>query len=139
MGSQFLQENAVGNCVKGFTKVQVNNIHSLSLINNKGHLVIEGDEVSQAGPAFHKPVLTGPDRLVVLHGGTQGFSPRLTSNIEMGNCIAKTVMLEYPFHSHQKAYMHLQFAVKQLVMPQQRGIQSQPGAACGGEAMTRAA
>ncbi|KAK4822320.1 hypothetical protein QYF61_013019 [Mycteria americana] len=31
--SQFLQENAVGNHVKGFTKVWVDNIHSLSLIH----------------------------------------------------------------------------------------------------------
>ncbi|KAK4828214.1 hypothetical protein QYF61_024648 [Mycteria americana] len=33
MSSQFLQENAVGNSVKGFTEVQVDNIHSLSLIH----------------------------------------------------------------------------------------------------------
>ncbi|KAK4821667.1 hypothetical protein QYF61_027135 [Mycteria americana] len=33
MSSQFLQENAVGNCVKGFTEVEVDNIHSLSLIH----------------------------------------------------------------------------------------------------------
>ncbi|KAK4827479.1 hypothetical protein QYF61_018779 [Mycteria americana] len=33
MSSQFLQENAVGNRVKGFTEVQVDNIHSLSLIH----------------------------------------------------------------------------------------------------------
>ncbi|XP_075382890.1 NADH dehydrogenase [ubiquinone] 1 alpha subcomplex assembly factor 2 isoform X2 [Mycteria americana] len=31
MSSQFLQENAVGNRVKGFTEVQADNIHSLSL------------------------------------------------------------------------------------------------------------
>ncbi|KAK4821026.1 hypothetical protein QYF61_012112 [Mycteria americana] len=33
MSSQFLQENAAGNNVKGFTKVQIDNIHSLSLIH----------------------------------------------------------------------------------------------------------
>ncbi|KAK4811096.1 hypothetical protein QYF61_016382 [Mycteria americana] len=33
MSSQFLQENAVGNGVKGFTEVYVDNIHSLSLIH----------------------------------------------------------------------------------------------------------
>ncbi|KAK4807115.1 hypothetical protein QYF61_018456 [Mycteria americana] len=33
MSHQFLQENAVGDSVKGFTKVQVNIIHSLSLIH----------------------------------------------------------------------------------------------------------
>jgi len=30
-------------------------------------LVIEGDEVDQAGPAFHETMLAGPDPLVVLH------------------------------------------------------------------------
>ncbi|KAK4828210.1 hypothetical protein QYF61_024644, partial [Mycteria americana] len=44
MSSQFLQENAVGNHVKGFTEVQVDNIHSLSLIHWAGHLIIEGDQ-----------------------------------------------------------------------------------------------
>ena len=33
IGSQFLQNNAVGNCVKGFSKVQLKNIHSLSLVH----------------------------------------------------------------------------------------------------------
>ncbi|KAK4823737.1 hypothetical protein QYF61_006006 [Mycteria americana] len=33
MSSQFLQENAVGNRVKGFTEVWIDNIHSLSLIH----------------------------------------------------------------------------------------------------------
>ncbi|KAK4814133.1 hypothetical protein QYF61_009052 [Mycteria americana] len=33
MSSQFLQENAVGDRVKGFTEVQIDNIHSLSLIH----------------------------------------------------------------------------------------------------------
>jgi len=31
-----------------------------------GHLVKEGDETNQPGPAFHKPILAGPDPLVVL-------------------------------------------------------------------------
>ncbi|KAK4829045.1 hypothetical protein QYF61_001850 [Mycteria americana] len=33
MSSQFLQENAVGSRVKGFTEVQIDNIHGLSLIH----------------------------------------------------------------------------------------------------------
>ena len=53
MGSWFLREDAVGNSVKGLTKVQVDNIHSLSLIHYTGQLVTEGDQVGQAGPAFH--------------------------------------------------------------------------------------
>lgn len=31
------------------------------------HLVTGGDQVCQAGPAFHKPTLAGPDPLVVLY------------------------------------------------------------------------
>ena len=32
-----------------------------------GHLVIEGDQVGQVGPAFHEPMVAGPDPLVFLH------------------------------------------------------------------------
>jgi len=67
MSSKFLQEDGVGNSVKGLTKVQVDDIHSLSLIHQAGHLVIEGDQVGQAGCAFHEPMLAGPDPLAVLH------------------------------------------------------------------------
>jgi len=67
MSSQFLLKNAVGNGVKGFTKVQVDIIHSLSLIHQVDHLVVDGDQVGQARPVFRKPMLTGPDFLVVLY------------------------------------------------------------------------
>lgn len=33
MGSQVLQENALRNCAKGFSKVQADNIHSFSLLH----------------------------------------------------------------------------------------------------------
>jgi len=66
-GSWFLQEDTVGNSVKGLSKVQVDNILSLSLIHQVGHLVIGGDWVGQAGPAFHESMLAGPESLVVLH------------------------------------------------------------------------
>ncbi|XP_064498217.1 uncharacterized protein LOC135407259 [Pseudopipra pipra] len=56
MSSQLLQDNAVGNSAKGSTKVQVDNTHSLSLIHQAGHLVIE-DQADQAGPAFRKSKL----------------------------------------------------------------------------------
>lgn len=49
-------------------KAQVEHTHSLSLLLQVGHPVMEGDQVSQAAPAFHKPKLAGPDSLVVLHG-----------------------------------------------------------------------
>ena len=58
MSIQFLQEDAVGKGVKVFTKVQVDDIHSLSLIQQAGHLLIERDQVSQARPAFHKLILS---------------------------------------------------------------------------------
>lgn len=61
MCCQLLQENTVGDRVKGFAEVRVDRIHSLSLIHQVGHLVIEGDEVGQAGLAFHEPMLAGPD------------------------------------------------------------------------------
>ena len=46
MGCQPLQDNTVGDSVKGFADVYVD---SLSLIFQTGHLVIEGDEVGQGG------------------------------------------------------------------------------------------
>lgn len=50
-----------------FTYVRVDNIPSLSLIHQAGHPFIKGDQVSQAGPAFHKLMLVGPDSMVVLY------------------------------------------------------------------------
>ena len=48
---------------KALLKVKVDHIQSLSLMPQAHHFVIEGDQVRQAGPAFHKLMLTGPDRL----------------------------------------------------------------------------
>ncbi|KAJ7404153.1 hypothetical protein WISP_147164 [Willisornis vidua] len=45
MTSQFLQDNAVGDSVKDFTKVHVDNIHCLSLIHLVGHLITRADQV----------------------------------------------------------------------------------------------
>ena len=67
MSRQLLQEDAVGDSVKGFTKAQMDNIHSLSLIHLVSHPVIEGDQAVQAGPTFPAPMLAGTDALVVLH------------------------------------------------------------------------
>jgi len=61
--NQFPQENTAGDPVKGFAEVQVDYFNRLSLIYQSGHPVEEGDEVGQARPAFHKPVLAGPDPL----------------------------------------------------------------------------
>ena len=57
MSSQFPQENTVRDHVKGFVEVSVNYINSLSLIYQSGYPVLEGDEVGQARPAFHEPML----------------------------------------------------------------------------------
>jgi len=68
----------VANSVTGLTKVQIDGIHRLSLIHEVGHLVIAADEVGQGGPAFHEPMLTGTDPLVVFHmpvESTQGEFP----------------------------------------------------------------
>lgn len=47
--------------VKSFPKVHINNIHSFFLIHKPGHPLTERDDVGQAGSAFPKPMLTGPD------------------------------------------------------------------------------
>lgn len=53
--------------VKHLTKIQVNSIHSLYLMYLVGHLVIEGDQASQAEPAPHKHRLAASDHLTVLY------------------------------------------------------------------------
>ena len=67
MGCQLLQENAVGDSVKDFAEVYVDYINSLSFTHQVGHSVIKGDQVGQARPAFHEPMLAGPDPLIILH------------------------------------------------------------------------
>lgn len=66
VGCQLCQEYAVGDDVKGFAEVQADNIHSLPLIHQAGHLIIRGDQVGQAGPALPKPMLAGSEPLAVL-------------------------------------------------------------------------
>lgn len=61
--------------VTGLTKVQVDNTHSLSLIHQVDHQVIEGDQVRQAEPAFPKPMLARPDHLVTLYMPCDGTLP----------------------------------------------------------------
>lgn len=72
MSSQILQENALGNCAKGFTKVCVDT-------STVSHTVIEGDQVDQA--AFQKPMLAGPGRLVVLYMKCDGTQDDLIHNL----------------------------------------------------------
>ena len=57
----------MGDSVKGFAEVYVDYINSLSLVYQSGHPVIEGDEVGQARPAFHEPVLAGPDPMDAMY------------------------------------------------------------------------
>ncbi|RMC07389.1 hypothetical protein DUI87_16854 [Hirundo rustica rustica] len=45
MGCQFCQEDAVRYSAKGFAKVQINYLQSLSLIHLAGHLVKKGHQV----------------------------------------------------------------------------------------------
>jgi len=51
----------VGDSIKGFAEVEVDYVNSFSLINQNDYSIIEGDQVGQEGPAFHKPMLAGPD------------------------------------------------------------------------------
>ncbi|PKU39213.1 hypothetical protein llap_10478 [Limosa lapponica baueri] len=44
---QLLQENPVGDSVKGLTKVQVDNVHSVPPIQKAGHMVIERDQANR--------------------------------------------------------------------------------------------
>lgn len=69
MSSQFLHEKAVGAYVKGFTQVQVANIHSIhspSLIHQVGHLS-QKTRLDHTGSAFHKPGMARPDHLVLIY------------------------------------------------------------------------
>ena len=56
----------MGDNVKGFAEAKADYINSFSLIYQAGHLIIEGYQVGQAGPALHEPMLAGPDLLVAL-------------------------------------------------------------------------
>lgn len=53
--------------VRGFTEVQVDYIHNLPSIHLVGYFIMKGDQVKEAGPACQKPMLPGPDHLIVLH------------------------------------------------------------------------
>ena len=60
-------EYTVGDNVKGFAEVWVDFINSLSLIHQMGHSVIKGDQVGQARPAFHEPILARHDSPDIPH------------------------------------------------------------------------
>lgn len=68
------QENAMGDSITGFTKVQVGNIYSLSLIHQAGYLVINGDQVGQArGSLFHNLLQGQAERLWFLRSSFWPF------------------------------------------------------------------
>ena len=58
-------------------KAQVGNMHSLDCVSP----FTEGDQVSQGGPAFHNPVLTKPDHLVVLYVPCDDTQDKLLDNL----------------------------------------------------------
>lgn len=66
-GCQLLQENALGDSAKGYAEALLDYLNTPSLIHHVGNSIIEADQVSQVGPAFHEPILVGPDHPVVLH------------------------------------------------------------------------
>ena len=67
MDCQLLQENTMGDSVRGFVEVKVDYINSLFLILQMRHSIIEGDHLGQAGPAFHEPMLARTDPPAVPH------------------------------------------------------------------------
>lgn len=67
MSCQCHQEKAVGDSIKGSAVVQVHNIPRLSVIHQAGHLVMKWDQVGHTGLTFLKPLLSGPDPLMVLY------------------------------------------------------------------------
>ena len=82
----------MGDRVKGFVEVQVDHADSLSLTHQAGRLVTEGDEAGQGGPAFHEPMLAGPDPLVIPvtaacqpHGAPLKMVHRLWGRLRQGS------------------------------------------------------
>ena len=54
----------MGDIVKGFAEVKEGNDNSLSIIHQAGHSITAGDQVGQAGPPFHEPMLAKPDPML---------------------------------------------------------------------------
>lgn len=77
MACQLLQENGVGDSVEGFAELSIDYIHNLSSVT----CIMKGDQVGQAEPAFPKPMLAGPDALVVLHMPCDGTQANLFYNL----------------------------------------------------------
>ncbi|KAK4817510.1 hypothetical protein QYF61_017755 [Mycteria americana] len=86
------QHRALGNTACDWPTTGVNSIHHHSL-GPASQLIFypakcapvqavsKGDQVGQAGPAFHKPVLAGPDHLVVLYVLRDGTQDDLLYNL----------------------------------------------------------
>jgi len=65
----------VGNSVKGFAEVSADYFNSLSLIHHAGHLIIEGDQVGQAGLAFHMTSLVTTEKQAIKNSGGEKAVP----------------------------------------------------------------
>ena len=63
----------MGDHVKGLAEIWVDYMNSIYLIHHMGHLVVEGDEVGQAGLAFQEPILAVSDPPVVPHTVRDAF------------------------------------------------------------------
>ena len=69
------QEEDVGNCIKSFGEIQVDNVHHSPHINQAGYFVIEGDEVCQAQFALGESILAFPNHM--LHTTCGGSSQEI--------------------------------------------------------------
>ena len=86
----------MGDGLKGCAKVRVDNIHSPSPIHSVGHLVIEGDQASPTGPAYHKPMLAGPHHLAVLYVPRDGTQDDLLHKLPRGQADGPWTFLPAP-------------------------------------------
>jgi len=64
---QFRVKDVVGNCVRGLTEVQIEDIHSSCLVHWCSHSIIDGHKVGQAGLALGEVTVAVSNHFPVLH------------------------------------------------------------------------
>ena len=57
MAFQFREKDAVGDCVKGFTKIRIDDVHWFSLVHPCSYTIIESHYVGEAGLALGEAML----------------------------------------------------------------------------------
>lgn len=62
-----------GDSIKSLTKVKENNIHCSPFVHQTSHLLVEDNEVSQAGSTLCNSTVTTPYDFFVVHMPGNGF------------------------------------------------------------------